>query len=368
MSLKKGKFSNLDKKFMYLALNIARSRHGQTGDNPSVGCVIVKNGVIISIGQTGFNGRPHAEYNAITSSNEKLDGSKMYVTLEPCNHYGKTPPCTNQIIKNKIKEVYYSIDDIDKKVKGKTLKILRSKNILVKKGLCKNNLRTFYEPYRFNRKFKKPYVTGKIAMSKNNLIYSDGNKRITDISSDKLTHYLRYKNDSILISYKTLNKDNPKLNCRLKGLIKFSPKRIILDNKLETKISSYIFKSANKKNTIIFYNNANHKKIKLFKKKGIQLIKASLSPNKYFQLNLVLKKIYLLGCRNLLVEGGKDLSNSFLKNRLFNQFYLFKSPNKLSKLVFNKEFKSFKYLTQNYKNKLKINTILGKDSIILYKK
>ena len=148
-------------------------------------------------------------------------------------------------------------------------------------------------------------------MSKNNLIYSEGNKRITDISSDKLTHYLRYKNDSILISYKTLNKDNPKLNCRLKGLIKFSPKRIILDNKLETKISSYIFKSANKKNTIIFYNDANYKKIKLFKKKGIQLIKANLRPNKHFQLNLVLKKVYALGCRNLLVEGGKELSNSF---------------------------------------------------------
>ena len=110
-------------------------------ENPSVGCVIVKNDEIISIGQTGFNGRPHAEFNAIKNSNENLEGSKMYVTLEPCNHYGKTPPCTKEIIKNKIKEVIYSIEDIDKKVKGKSFKnskikkYLKLKKIYLKKKL-----------------------------------------------------------------------------------------------------------------------------------------------------------------------------------------------------------------------------------------
>ena len=85
---------------MRIALNLARARKGLTGDNPSVGCVITKNDEIISIGQTGYNGTPHAEHNAIINSNDKLAGSKMYVTLEPCNHYGKTPPCTNSIIKS----------------------------------------------------------------------------------------------------------------------------------------------------------------------------------------------------------------------------------------------------------------------------
>ena len=87
---------------MSLALSLANARHGLTGENPSVGCVIVKNDEIISIGQTGYYGRPHAEYSAIKNSNEILEGSTMYVTLEPCNHYGKTPPCTKEIIKNKI--------------------------------------------------------------------------------------------------------------------------------------------------------------------------------------------------------------------------------------------------------------------------
>ena len=100
-----------------------------------------------------------------------------------------------------------------------------------------------------------------IAVTKNNLIYSKGSKKITDIHSDKLTHFLRYKNDSLMISYKTLNKDNPKLNCRLDGLSKFSPKRIILDNNLKTNTNTYVFKTANKKNTIIFYKKADKVKI-----------------------------------------------------------------------------------------------------------
>jgi len=133
MSTRKDKFSKKDKKYMSLALSLANARHGLTGENPSVGCVIVKNDEIISIGQTGYNGTPHAEFNAIKNSNENLEGAKMYVTLEPCSHYGKTPPCTNIIIKSRIKEVVYAVEDIDKKVKGKTLKILQSKDILVKK-------------------------------------------------------------------------------------------------------------------------------------------------------------------------------------------------------------------------------------------
>ena len=368
MSTKKGKFSHKDKKYMELALSLAKARHGHTGVNPSVGCVIVKDDEIISIGQTNYKGTPHAEYNAINNANINLEGSKMFVTLEPCNHYGKTPPCTNLIIKNKIKEVIYSVEDIDKKVKGKSFKILRTKNIITKKGLLKKDVSKFYSTYFFNRKNKSPYITGKIATSKNNIIYSKKSKRITDKNSDKLTHFLRYTNDSIMISYKTLNKDNPKLNCRIENFNKFSPKRIILDRNLETNIKSYIFKTAKNNNTIIFYKNADIFKILLFKRKGIKLIKSDLIDDKYFDFKLILKKLYKLGCRNLLVEGGNDLSKNILKSKLFNQFYLFKSSKILSKLVIHKDFNSFKCLSQNYKSKIKINTKLGNDSIMLYKK
>jgi len=252
MSTKRDKFSKKDKIYMRLALNLARARRGLTGDNPSVGCVITKNNEIISIGQTGFNGRPHAEYNAIKNSFEKLRGSKMYVSLEPCNHYGKTPPCTKNIIKNKISELIYSMEDIDKKVRGKSFNILSNKKIKVKKGLLKEEAKNLYESYIKNRIKKLPFLTAKIAVSKNKLIYSKGSKRITSKSSDKITHFLRYKNDSIMISSKTLNIDNPKLNCRLNGYEKFSPKRIILDKNLEIKPNSFILKFGKRKNKNIF--------------------------------------------------------------------------------------------------------------------
>ena len=366
MSTKKDKFSIKDKIYMELALDLARSREGQTGINPSVGCIIVKNDTIISIGQTSFNGRPHAEQNAINNSIEDLKGSKMYVTLEPCSHHGVTPPCTNSIIKSKISEVLYSIIDIDKRVKGKTFKILKSNNIKVQKGLLRDKVHKFYAPYFFNRKKKLPFVSGKIAVAKNNLIYSKKNRKITNVQSDKFTHYLRYKNDSILISYKTLNKDNPKLNCRLKNMEKFSPKRIILDNKLKTNINSYLFQTANKDNTIFFYNEAEKSKILGFKKKKITVIKSKLDSRKNFDLKVILKKLYALGIRNTLVEGGNELTKNFISNRLFNMFYLYKGTKKLSKIEEFTKFNGFNILNQNYKNKYKINSNFGKDTITLY--
>ena len=368
MSSKKGKFSSQDKQYMNLAINLARSRNGLTGNNPSVGCVIVKNNNIISIGQTGYSGRPHAEYNAIKNSIEKVNGSKMYITLEPCNHYGQTPPCTNNIIKNGIKEVYYSIDDIDKKVKGKSFNILEKKKIKVQKGLLKEKAKDLYESYLCNRLYKLPYVTGKIAITKNKLIYSYGNKRITDTFSEKLTHFLRYKNDAILISHQTLLKDNPKLNCRLKGYEKFSPIRIILDKNLEIKQSSYIFKSSKKKNTFIFHNSLNFDKIRILKKRGITLIKLKTNQDNLFNLNKILKIIFKYGIRNLLVEGGDKLTKAFLYNKLFDKFYLFKSPKELSKYNEHVNFTSLNILDKKYRKKTKIISKVANDKIIIYKR
>ena len=367
MSTKKDKFSLKDKFYMEIALKLANSRQGLTGSNPSVGCVIVKNDKIISIGQTSFNGRPHAEFNAIKNCIDDLKGSKMYVTLEPCCHYGLTPPCTNIIIKSKIKEVIFSVADIDRRVRNKSLKILKSNNIKVKKGLLEDKINNFYSTYFFNRRNKLPYVTGKIAVSKNNLIYSKLNKKITNAHSDKFTHLLRYKNDSIMVSYKTLNKDNSKLNCRIKGFSNFSPKRIILDNKLQTKINSYIIKTINKNNTIIFYNQADKSKILDFKKKKIQLIKSKVNKQGKFDFKVILKKLYTFNCRNLLIEGGDSLTSHLLKNKIFNKFYLYKSPKNLSKDSEYLKFNSLDILKNNYKNKFNLNLFLGKDKITLYK-
>ena len=368
MSTKKDKFTSKDKSYMHLALNLASARKGLTGENPSVGCVVVKNDKIISIGQTSFNGRPHAETNAINNSFESLVGSKIYVTLEPCNHYGKTPPCTNNIIKSGIKEVFYSMNDIDKKVKGKSFKILSKKNIKVRKGLLENQAKDLYESYIINRKHKIPFVTAKIALSKNNLIYSENVRRITSQVSDKISHYLRFKNDGLMISCRTLNIDNPKLNCRLNGYEKFSPKRIILDKDLNIGKSTYIFKSAKKDNTIIFHSSSNYSKIKILKKKGITLIKMKLNSKKRFNLRIILKKLFSLGIRNLLVEGGDKITKNMLKNRLVNQFYVFKSLKNLPRTQKHVMFTSNNILNKNYIIKSIIGSKLAKDKITIYKR
>ena len=368
MSTKKDKFTNKDHYFMNLAFNLARERFGLTGDNPSVGCVIVKNNELISLGQTGINGKPHAEYNAIKSCKKKLNGSTLYVTLEPCSHYGKTPPCTNLIIKSKIQKVIFSIIDLDERTKSKSFKILKSKNILVKHGLLKEKGNDIYKPYIFNKYKKLPFVTGKLAISRDNFIYSKKKNKITNKHSDKITHLLRFRNDSILISSKTLNIDNPKLDCRIQGLSKYSPKRIILDRTLSIKKNSYIYLTSNKNNTVIFYNHATKKKINFLKKKGIKLIKIQQFKNNFLDLELILKKIFLIGCRNLLVEGGKNLTNSFLKYKLFNEFYLFKSPRSLGKSGKLNVSSQLHHLAFNYKNNSKVKSFTGSDIIKIYSK
>ena len=368
MSTKKDKFSQKDKNYMKLAISLARVRKGLTGDNPSVGCLIVKNDKIISIGQTGYNGRPHAEHNAIKNSFEELKDSKMYVTLEPCNHYGKTPPCTKNIIKSGISELFYSMEDIDKRVKGKSFKILSSKKIKVKRGLLKKDAKDLYDSYIKNRNSKLPFLTAKLAVSKNKLIYSKGTKRITDKNSDKITHYLRYKNDSIMISSTTLNIDNPKLNCRLKGYEKFSPKRIILDKNLEIQNNSFVLKTVKKDNTIIFYNKSNYQKMRFLRKKGAILLKSKLYNNGLFDLKEILKRLFKLGIRNLLVEGGDKITKNLINNKLIDIFYLFQSPKNLSKDKKNQSFSSFKILNKNYKKKYKLGSKLAKDTITIYKR
>jgi diaminohydroxyphosphoribosylaminopyrimidine deaminase/5-amino-6-(5-phosphoribosylamino)uracil reductase len=368
MSSKKGKFSSKDKNYMKLAINLARSRKGLTGNNPSVGCIIVKNNKIISIGQTGYNGRPHAEHSAIENSFEELKGSTMYVTLEPCNHYGKTPPCTKNIIKSGISELIYSMEDIDKRVKGKSFKILSNEKIKVRRGLLKGETKNLYDSYIKNRKSKLPYVTAKIAVSKNKLIYSKGTKRITDKNSDKITHYLRYKNDSIMISSKTLNIDNPKLNCRLKGYDRFPPKRIIIDKNLDISLKSYIFKSAKKGNTILFYNSSNITKNKVLKKKGLTLIKTKLNDEGLLDLKIIFKRLFTLGTRTLLVEGGDKITKNLIRNRLIDTFYLFQSRKVLRKNKINQGFTSFRILNDKYKKVSKITSKLAKDNITIYKR
>ena len=356
------KINKLDKRYMQHALYLANQRIGLTGKNPSVGCVIVKNKEIISTGQTGLGGRPHAECVAIKNANKKkLKGSSMYVTLEPCNHYGITPPCTNNIIKSKIKKVYFGIEDPDKRVFGKSEKILQRKKIKVKKNVLFKEIKKLYESYFFLKKNKYPFVTGKIATTNNGYIKTK-KKYISNIYSNSFTHLLRYKNHGILVTSKTVNDDNPFLNCRLNGLNKFSPKRIILDKNLIIKKNTNIIKSSNKIKTYIFHNVKNLKK-KNFNYKNIKLIYVTLDENNNLDLLKILTKIRRMNIMYLLVEGGIKLTNNFLKNKLFNQFYLIKSNLKIPNSKNPKKYKILNNFARFFRHKEIVNTYTDKDII-----
>ena len=359
MSLKINKF---DKRYMQLALYLASQRIGLTGDNPSVGCVIVKNNEIISTGQTGLGGRPHAEISAIKNADKsKIIGSSMYVTLEPCNHYGKTPPCTKFIIKSKIKKIYFGVEDPDKRTFGKSTSILRKKKIMVKKNVLIKEIKKLYESYFFLKKKEYPYVTGKIACSKNGYIKTNS-KYISNNYSNGFSHLLRYKNHAILVSAKTVNDDNPSLNCRLNGLQKFSPIRIILDKNLIIKNNTKIIKSSKQIKTFVFHNVKNIKKTKL-QYKDIKFIYTITDKKNKLDLFYILNKLKKMNIMYLLVEGGVKLTKSFLTQKLFNQFYLIKSNINASDKEKKIKYKISNNFSQFFRYKENIKTFTENDKI-----
>ena len=364
MSLKKGKFTISDVKFMKFAINLAKNNKGLTGTNPSVGCVVTKNNNIISYGSTDIKGRPHAEVIALRKKGLNTKGATVYLTLEPCTHFGKTPPCTNQLIKSNIKKVIYSIEDIDERTFNKAKKILKKKKITINSGLLKNEVKKLYRSYNFVKKKEMPYIIGKLACSSNFFIFNNSNF-ITNEESRKVSHLLRYQNQGILTTYKTINKDNSKLTCRLNGLEKFSPKRLILDKNLKIKINSFVVKNSLKNKTIIFHKSNNKKKIKLLKKSGLKLIYFNKTLNNNLNLSEILKKIYSMGIHTLLVEAGRTLIYDMLLKNLFNEFYLFQGQIIIKSKKRVNVIDIVRKLNKNF-NKSLVETYLDKDKLIHY--
>ena len=354
--------SKKDKLYLNLALNLARNMEGLTGTNPSVGSVLVKNDEVISLASTGYNGTPHSEFSLLNKVDKKITkGSSLYVTLEPCSHYGKTPPCTNIIIDKKISRVVFGAHDIDERSSKRAKQILKSKKIKVK-NINVPKINEFYKSYIFQRKYKQPYVTGKLACSKDFFIKSSKSKYISNTYTQSFSHHLRYKNQAILVTYKTINEDNPLLDCRLSGLNEYSPIKVIIDKNLKVKKNANIFKSENSK-IIIFYNSGDKKKIMYLKSKRVKLVHVKLNKNGKFDLRKVMLILYQKNIRFLLVEGGNQLTNIMLDENLFNEFYLIKTDNKLRQSGKINIKKIVYKLSKKFKIKSNINHYFDKNSI-----
>ena len=346
--------SHLDNKFMKMALDKAYEHLGSTKENPSVGCIVVKNNAVISSGTTSLNGRPHAEFNAL---NKKINfkDSKLYVTLEPCVHYGLTSPCINIIKKKGIKKVYYSILDSDKRTKSKAKSQLKKSNIKVNIGLMKNESLDFYKSYILSKDKKSlPYMDVKIAISKDFFTVNKKNKWITNEYSRNNGHLLRSKYDCILTTYRSVNNDNSLLNCRIDGMQHLSPSRVIIDKNLKLKHNLKLLRTGKKIPTFVITDTENKSKERLFKSKNITLIKV---PNEEKKLSYkkILMELKKRGYSRILCEAGSYTAGELLKKRLVNNLYVYMSQTNLRKNGKKSFKKHIKDLSISNKNKVNVN-------------
>jgi len=325
--------------YLNLAFQLAEKNLGKTGLNPTVGAVVVKNNTVISSGVTSISGRPHAEFNALNKiKNSK--GATLYTSLEPCTHKGKTPPCTNIIIKKKIKNVYFGFEDPDLRT-NKKAKIILAKNGVAAKLIKSKKYNNFYRSYFINKKLNTPFISAKIAVSNDYLSIHKTNKWITNSFSRKVAHLIRSHHDGIISTSKSINCDNSLLNCRIEGLNNYKPDLFIIDLNLKLKKNLLLNKILKKRKTYLITYKSNIKKAQIYKKKGYKIILINSLKNKN-DFYLLYKKLFKMGYLRILVETGLTFLNSLIKLRLINDLYIFKNNNKLKKK--GKNNTTYKYI------------------------
>jgi diaminohydroxyphosphoribosylaminopyrimidine deaminase/5-amino-6-(5-phosphoribosylamino)uracil reductase len=317
---------NNHQKYMAIALEYAeRGAGANPHPNPSVGCVLVKNGRIISAEHTGSGGRPHAEVLAITNSIESPEGATAYVTLEPCSHFGKSPPCADALINAKIAQVIIACIDANPLVSGGGVAKLKAAGINVQVGILEKEAKKIHAPFFKRITKKQPFITLKMVMSADNKIGFKGEKHpISGQLANNYTQHLRLKNEAILIGVETLLNDNPMLNCRLAGLEGNSPTRIILDSNLRTPQTSQIIQTSEQIETIIFTASTEQKTLG-----DAKIITVEKSANGKLNLAQILNKLAELGFNSVLVEGGANVAKSFLEGGFVDNIKIIKSEKKL---------------------------------------
>ncbi len=315
----------IDIDYMRMALELAKSVKGQTSPNPPVGSVIVKDGRIIGLGAHLKAGEEHAEVQAIKMAGEKAENSTVYVTLEPCSHYGKTPPCADLLIKEKVKRVVIATTDPNPLVAGKGISKLRSAGIEVEVGLLKAEAGQLYEMFFHFIATKTPYVTLKTALTFDGKTASrtGSSKWITGALAREDVHKYRHIHDAILVGVNTVIKDDPSLTTRLSGGDGFNPVRIVLDNQLRTPLQAEIVNDKKADTWIVVSESVSKAEMLPFVSKGIKIIKLE---QKSIQIKSVLAKLGELGITSLLVEGGSEVNGSFMKEKKFNQVVSYIAP------------------------------------------
>lgn len=314
-----------DEFYMSLALDMAERAQGQTGINPVVGCVVVKDGALAGIGTHLERGTPHAEVHALNMAGSKAAGSTVYVTLEPCSHYGATPPCSERLIAEGVKRVVVACQDPNPLVAGRGLQMLRAAGIEVTTGVLEERA------VRLNEAFNKfittglPFITLKTASTLDGKIASKtgDSKWISNEESRELVHSLRHRHQGIMAGVATVIADDPSLTTRLRveGL---QPVRIIVDSQLRIPLNCRVVSDGSAKTVVLTTELADKEKRTELEERGVQILVCGPGPR--VDLQAALMELGRMGIASILVEGGGTLSGSLLENKLVDRIIQFIAP------------------------------------------
>jgi diaminohydroxyphosphoribosylaminopyrimidine deaminase/5-amino-6-(5-phosphoribosylamino)uracil reductase len=322
-------FSEDDRHFMRVALSLSKRGLGNVWPNPSVGCVLVSpDGHIVGRGNTRPGGRPHAERVALDAAGEKARGATAYVTLEPCSHFGKSPPCSAGLIEAGVARVVSALTDPDDRVSGRGHKMLADAGIKVDVGLFADEARQANEGFLSRIERGRPFVTLKLAstMDARSATKSGESQWITGVAAREEGHLLRASHDAILVGAQTVLSDDPTLTCRLPGRRRHSPVRVVLDRQGVVPLSAKLIKTASDVPTwIVTADNKFAELSEKFEKTSVKVIAARCAAD-HLDLHDVMQKLGDAGLTRVLVETGGNLAAGLLKPHLVDRIVHFVAP------------------------------------------
>ncbi len=322
-------FSDADRDHMRMALKEARKGYGRTSPNPCVGAVIVKEGRVIARGYHKKAGGPHAEIEALNKAGEAARGAELYVTLEPCSHTGKTPPCSKAVAAAGIAGVCIGMLDPNPLVDGSGAEQLRAAGITVRHGLLEEQCRELNRSFIRYIETDRPWVLLKAGLTLDGRISFEKGRRdsITGPESLRQVHKLRDSSDAILVGINTVNIDNPSLTARLKGYKTKNPVRVILDTSLSISVdAAVIVDNRDMLTWICCRENAAPEKIQRLTSGGVTVIPVGIDAAGKLRLDQVLDELGKRSITSLLVEGGATVHAAFLRAKLADRLQFFYAP------------------------------------------
>lgn len=318
-----------DRRFMQLALTLGRRGLGRTAPNPAVGAVIVKDGVIVGRGWTQAGGRPHAEPEALARAGDAARGATLYVTLEPCSHVGKSPPCADAIVAAGISRVVSAIEDPNPEVAGQGHAKLRAAGVAVDVGLCAEDAARDHAGHFRRVRDGRPHIILKLAVSSDGMIGAAGGKpvAITGEAARTRVHLLRAQCDAVLVGIGTALADDPLLTCRLPGMAERSPARVVLDAALRLPGNSKLVHSAREVPLWVMTSDiAEASAAAKLGAAGARILRVKTGESG-LDLHDMLRVLAAEGVTRLMVEGGARVAASFVEAGLADEVWLLRGPN-----------------------------------------